>query len=234
MMNRFFENVTVEEAGEGFIVLLDGRPIKTPAKTTVLLPTRAAANGIAEEWDSQSEKIEPATMPLMQTAATAIDRVATQRQKVIEDIVSFGGTDLVCYRASYPKNLVAKQLEAWDPLLSWINDRHQIILKTTDSIAHIAQSSDALEKMAIIVRAQNDMTLAPLYNITSLCGSLVIALAVIDGRLTAEEAFEISELEETHTMELWGEDAEAVKRRNNNKESLIASIRFLQLCGIIA
>lgn len=233
-MNRIFKDVTVEEVGEAFTILLDGRAVKTPAKSALLLPTREVAEAIADEWDRQEAKIDPATMPFMQAAATAIDRVTPQRDKVIEDIVAYGGTDLVCYRAEHPDSLVAKQSAAWDPLLHWLHSRHQISLKTTNAITHIAQDEAALAKLAEIVGAQKDMTLSPLYNITALCGSLVVALAVLDGHVTADEAFEISELDETHVMELWGADAEAMERRKNNKESLAASTRFLELTGIIA
>ncbi|MCR9215244.1 MAG: ATPase [Proteobacteria bacterium] len=233
-MNRIYKEVTVEGAGDAYTIQLDGRAIKTPAKSALLLPTRELAKAIAEEWDSQETKIDPASMPLMQAAATAIDRVTPQRKKVIQDIAAYGGTDLVCYRAEYPDSLVAKQSAAWDPLLQWIETRHQITLKTTNSIHHINQEEEALTKMLEIVGLQKDMTLSPLYNITALCGSLVVALAVLDGHVNAEEAFEISELDETHVMEQWGIDAEAMERRKNNKESLAASTRFLELTGIIA
>jgi len=233
-MERFFENVTVEASGDGYCVLLDAQPIKTPAKASLDIPTKALAEAIAEEWESQTQKIDPASMPLMQAAATAIDRISTQRQKVIDDIVAYGGTDLVCYRVTYPKSLVVKQSAAWDPVLRWIETRHNVELKITNDISHVGQNSDALQRIAKIVSEQEDMTLAPLYNITALCGSLVIALAVLDGHMSAEEAFEASEIDETHTMEEWGEDAEALERRKNNKNSLIASVRFLELCGVIA
>jgi len=232
-MKRFYENVTVVKGEAGYSILLDERPIKTPAKASVVLPTKALAEAIAEEWHSQKETVEPASMPLMQAAATAIDRVTTQRQKVIDDIVAYGGTDLVCYRATYPESLIAKQSAAWDPLLDWVKSRHGTHLKTTNSIAHITQDESQLAKLAAVVNAQEDMTLAPLYNITALCGSLVIGLAVLDGHLSANNAFDISELDETHTIENWGADEEALIRRKNNKESLMASTRFLALSGIL-
>ncbi|WP_340150271.1 ATP12 family protein [uncultured Sneathiella sp.] len=233
-MKRFYKTVTAEEDGGVYSVCLDGRVIKTPAKAHLRLPTRALAEAIAGEWNAQSDKIEPANMPLMQAAATAIDRVTPQREKVIDEIAAYGGSDMVCYRACYPVSLVEKQAAAWDPMLAWIKNRHQVTLHVAEGIMHIQQPGESLAKLRALVSGQQDMTLAPLYNITALCGSLVIALAVLDGRITAEDAFEISEIDETHAMEQWGSDAEAVKRRENNKESLAASARFLQLSGIIA
>jgi chaperone required for assembly of F1-ATPase len=174
-------------------------------------------------------ELVPASMPLMQAAATVIDRVTTQREKVIDDIAAYGGSDLVCYRATHPEGLVARQRAAWDPMLDWLKNRHGVTLHVAEGVMHIPQPPQSLSALRAVVAAQGDMALAPLYNMTSLCGSLVIALAVLDGHLSADQAFEISELDETHVMEHWGADAEAVKRRENNKESLAASARFLTL-----
>ncbi|MAL79810.1 MAG: ATPase [Sneathiella sp.] len=228
-MKRFYKEVTAEERDGGFCVLLDGRMIKTPAKAGLHLPTRALAEAIAAEWDAQGAELVPASMPLMQAAATVIDRVTTQREKVIDDIAAYGGSDLVCYRATHPEGLVARQRAAWDPMLDWLKNRHGVTLHVAEGVMHIPQPPQSLSALRAVVAAQGDMALAPLYNMTSLCGSLVIALAVLDGHLSADQAFEISELDETHVMEHWGADAEAVKRRENNKESLAASARFLTL-----
>ncbi|WP_334128644.1 ATP12 family chaperone protein [Sneathiella sp.] len=228
-MKRFYKKVTAEEGDGGFRILLDGRMIKTPAKAALLLPTKALADAIAAEWEAQEAEIVPATMPLMQTAATAIDRVVPQREKVIDDIAVYGGTDLVCYRATHPQSLVARQSEAWDPMLEWLAERHGVRLTVGEGVMHIPQPPEALTRLRDVVAAQTDLALAPLYNITALAGSLVIALAVLERRLTADQAFEISELDETHVMETWGADHEAMVRRKNNKESLAASVRFLEL-----
>lgn len=228
-MKRFYKKVTAEEQGGSFCVLLDGRVIRTPAKASLHLPTRALAEAIAAEWEAQGTDVVPATMPLMQAAATVIDRVTTQREKVIDDIAVYGGTDLVCYRAMHPENLVARQAAAWDPMLGWLKNRHGVTLHVGQGVMHVPQPPQSLAALRAVVAAQSDMALAPLYNMTSLSGSLVIALAVLEDHLTAEQAFEISELDETHAIELWGADAEAVKRRHNNKDSLAASARFLKL-----
>lgn len=229
-MKRFYEKAEAGPVEFGFTVLLDGRPIKTPAKTAFVLPNQQMAIAIAAEWDAQENRIDPALMPFMQYAATAIDRVTTQRQVVIDEIAGFGGTDLVCYRASYPDRLVEKQSDAWNPLLIWLEETHSVILKTTPGLDHIAQETKSLGDMNAIIEKQNDMKLAAIHTIVSLTGSLVVTLAVIAGRLTAEQAFDVSELDETHTIEEWGADEEAELRRKNNKENLIAATKFLNLC----
>jgi len=229
-MKRFYKKAESGPVETGFAVLLDGRPIKTPAKAAFILPTEKMAIAIAEEWDAQENKIDPASMPFMQFAATAIDRVTTQKIAVIDEISGFGGTDLVCYRASYPDRLVEKQSQAWDPLLQWLDETYSITLDTTPGLDHVMQAPKSLDGMTAIIEQQSDMKLSAIHMIVSLTGSLVVTLAVIAGRLTAEQAFDISELDETHTIEEWGADDEAVLRRKNNKASLIAATNFLNLC----
>jgi len=230
-MKRFYKKADAsEEAGTGFTVVLDGRPIKTPAKEAFIVPTLELAKAVAEEWDAQNDEIDPSTMPCMQFSATAIDRVTTQRDAVIDEITAYGGTDLVCYRASYPEPLVKKQTEAWDPLLIWLKDRYDLVLQTTTGIAHIEQDPLVLERFRAIIASHSDMKLAAIHTIVSLTGSLVVTLAVLEKHLDGEQAFEVSELDETHVIEEWGEDAEAAMRRKNNKQSLLNAIRFVTLC----
>ena len=229
-MKRFYKKADPIEADDGYTVQLDGRPIKTPAKAPLLLPTIALATEIATEWDTQEETVKPFTMPAMRYAATAIDRVVPQREAVIAEVSGFGETDLVCYRASYPEHLVKLQSEAWDPLVSWVKQKHDVSLKVVEGVGYVAQEAAALKKMRQIIEDQSNLHLAAIHDVVSLTGSLVVTLAVLDRELDAERAFEVSELDETHVIEQWGEDAEQTKRRKNNKQSLADAIRFLELC----
>ncbi|MBL4907354.1 MAG: hypothetical protein JKX94_07880 [Sneathiella sp.] len=229
-MKRFYKLAEAGPLDSGYTVLLDGRPIKTPAKQPLFLPIKKLADEIANEWNAQLETVEPSSMPFMQYAATAIDRVANQRDTIIEDLSSFGGTDLLCYRATYPEILVQKQSDAWDPLLLWLKETYDVSLHTTTGIAHIKQDENSLNVMQTILARQGDLQLAAIHEIVSLTGSLVVTLAVMAGHLDAEQAFDISELDETHIIEEWGEQAEAAERRKNNKKNLIAATKFLTLC----
>lgn len=229
-MKRFYKLAEAGPVDAGHTVLLDGRPITTPAKQPLIVPYKRLAEEIAREWDAQVETITPSTMPYMQYAATALDRVASQRDTIIEDLTQYGGTDLLCYRAEYPTALVQKQSAAWDPLLQWLKDRHGVSLTVTTGIAHVAQDEGVLSVMKTVLEAQSDLQLAAIHEIVSLTGSLVVTLAVIDQHLTAEQAFDISEIDETHIIEEWGEEAEAAERRKNNKNSLAAATEFLILC----
>ncbi|OUR77442.1 hypothetical protein A9Q83_10840 [Alphaproteobacteria bacterium 46_93_T64] len=229
-MKRFYKKAEACAVDGGFSIVLDGRSIKTPAKAAFILPSLAIAEEVASEWDAQKDKVDPSTMPTMKYAATAIDRVTTQREKVIDEIAGFGATDLVCYRASYPEFLKTKQTDAWDPLLVWVKDTHGVTLRVTTGVGYIAQEDEALAKLRAIIDTQSDLQLSAIHDIVSLSGSLVVTLAVMSGILDAQQAFEVSELDETHIIEEWGEDAESAKRRKNNKVSLEAAIKFLNLC----
>jgi chaperone required for assembly of F1-ATPase len=229
-MKRFFKTAEAVTTENGFSVLLDGRPIKTPAKADLVLPTEALAQAIAKEWDAQVEDIDPAAMPLMKFAATAIDRVIPQREKVIDDMAAFGGTDLVCYRANYPERLIKKQSDAWDPLVKWVADTHGVALTVTIGVGYVAQDETGQARLRDVLNGESDLRLAALHDVVSLTGSLVMALAVLAGNLNAEEAFEMSEIDETYAIEEWGENEEATTRRKNNRNSLIAAVEFLNLC----
>lgn len=229
-MKRFYKLAEASAVESGHTVLLDGRPIKTPAKSPLIVPHEPLAKAIAEEWDAQKETIKPSTMPFMQYAATAIDRVTTQRETIIDELAAFGGTDLMCYRAEYPTALVEKQTVAWDPMLVWLKDTYSVTLKVTTGIAHIKQDDDALLTMRTLLAKQSDLQLAAIHEIVSLTGSLVVTLAVMARHLDGEQAFNISEIDETHIIEEWGEQPEATERRKNNKSSLIAATEFLILC----
>ncbi|GLQ07748.1 ATP12 family chaperone protein [Sneathiella chinensis] len=229
-MKRFYKTAAAGAVDGGYSVFLDGRPLKTPAKSPLVVCSSALAETIAGEWEAQGEKIQPQSMPHMKLAATAIDRVTTQRDHVVEEIAAYGGTDLLCYRAAYPQQLVRKQTAAWDPVLDWLAGRFDVHLKTTTGIAHVQQDPNHLAIMREVVEQQSDLKLSAIHTIVSLTGSLVVTLAVVDGHLDADRAFEISELDETHTIEEWGEDAEAAERRRNNKQTLAAAVEYLNLC----
>lgn len=233
-MKRFYREATAAAepaagAGGGFAVLLDGRPIKTPAKAPLVLPTQALAAAIAAEWQQQPEDIDPHTMPLMRLAATAIDRVSVLRQAVIDEVAAYAGADLVCYRAERPLSLVARQRAVWQPVLDWLRRRYDVDLRVTSGIVAVAQSEAALVRLKAAVAAANDMELSALQALTTVFGSLTLALAVFEGEMTAEMALAASLLDELFQAERWGEDAEAAKRRAGLARDVASSGYFLQL-----
>lgn len=228
-MKRVYKKVTTRPVAAGWGVALDGRPMRTPGKNELVVPTEALAAAIAAEWDAQQDEIRPASMPLTRLAATAIDRTAPLRRQVADEIAGYAGTDLVCYRADHPPALAARQQAAWQPLIDWATLRYDAALAVTSGVIPTRQSPTVLKAFAAAVAAQDDFRLTALHALTTACGSLVIALAAMEGRLGPEEAFAASQLDETFQIEQWGEDAEAAARREAVAADIAAAARFLEL-----
>ncbi len=228
-MKRVYKEVTAHPVESGWGVFLDGRKLRTPAKRELALPSALLAAAIAAEWDAQETDIHPERMPLTRLAATALDRTATERDKIIAEIANYAGTDLVCYRAERPPALAARQHAAWQPLIDWAARRYDAGLTVTTGIVPQPQSPAALKAFAGVVASFDDFSLTALQGLTAACGSLVIALALTEGRLDADTAFTVSQLDETFQIEAWGEDAEAMRRRALLAEDIKAATQFLEL-----
>jgi chaperone required for assembly of F1-ATPase len=208
-MKRFYKAVSVAPVAGGFGVLLDGKPIQTPARARLVLPTEVLAQAIAAEWDSQGEEVIATAMPLLRLANTVIDGVVANRASVIAAILRFGENDLLCYRAHQPPDLAARQREGWDPLLDWVRQRHGAQMKVAEGLGHVDQTLDALAALREPLEGFDPFTLGGLHVIASITGSLVLALAVTDGHIPGAYAFELSRIDETYQAEKWGQDAEA-------------------------
>lgn len=210
-MKRFYKNVAVVETPQGFSLLLDGKPIKTPARRDLSLPTLALAEALAQEWHSQGSKIEPASMPLTRLVNTVVDGVGAHREEMVAAILRFGESDLLSYRAEAPQALAQRQRQ-WDAYLSWAAELYGVQLKVTVGIGHVAQPPEALAALKDAITAQDDYALAALHVLASVTGSLVLGLAVLEGKLSAAEAFNLSRLDEAYQAEQWGLDPEAEAR----------------------
>jgi chaperone required for assembly of F1-ATPase len=230
-MKRLYTRVETRPADGGWGVALDGRPMRTPGKNALILPSEALAAAIAAEWDAQREEIHPATMPLTRLAATAIDRSAAQRDLIVTETANYADSDLVCYRAAHPPALAARQDAVWQPLIDWAAHRYGAALVVTSGVVPARQPPATLSAFAAIVAAQNEFRLTALHSLTAACGSLVIALALLESRLDAASAFAAAQLDETFQIEAWGEDAEAAGRRRNIAADIAAAARFIALLG---
>ena len=228
-MRRVYREVAATPLDGGWAIALDGRAMRTPAKNQLVVPTEPLAAAIASEWQAQREEVRPKTMPLTRLAATAIDRTAIQREQIVAETANYAGTDLVCYRADHPPELIARQQEVWGPLVAWAMQRYDAALAVTAGIVPRRQSPAALDAFAAAVAAQDDFRLTALHTLTAACGSLVIALALFEGRLDPEGAFAASQLDESFQIEQWGEDAEAALRRMAIAEDIAAAARFAAL-----
>lgn len=226
-MKRFYKDVAIEAADGGYIIQLDGRTVKTPNKETLLLPTEALANAVADEWCAQDEEIDTASMPMTKLANTALDRVAQRFEEVAADISNFGGTDLLCYRAEDPPELAARQAKVWDPYLDWAKETLGAELVVTDGIMPIQQSDEALAAISDKVSSHSAFELTALHEFTNGFGSVVIGLAFMAGFVPFEEAWQASILDQMHQEEAWGEDYEAAEKKEKMLQELTEACKFL-------
>ncbi|MGD1878469.1 MAG: ATP12 family chaperone protein [Kiloniellaceae bacterium] len=222
-------SATEDSAPGGFAVVLDGRPVRTPGRAALVLPTQVLAAAIAEEWQNQPEEVDPPSMPLNALACTAIDIVRPHRVQIVEDLLGFGGHDMLCYWTDETGELLRRQQQHWQPLLDWAAEALGAPLKKTCGIVSQAQPPESLAALQRSVETHDDLALTALAAAAKAAGSLVIGLALASGRIDAGEAFMLSQLDELYQAERWGEDAEAVKRREALRGELESAERFLQL-----
>lgn len=225
---RFYKEVSIAPAEDGYAVLLDGKPVHTPAHAQLTLPNAALAEAVAVEWRNQEARVDPAIMPLTRIANTAIDRVADAREAVIADIAGYGKADLVCYRTDAPADLAALQARTWDPLLEWVEERHGVRLDATRGLRFVAQPADGVVALERAVAAHDSFGLSALHTAVILVGSLVIALALADGQLNAHSAYAAAHVDDAYNASRWGADAEAEARHHARERELEAAAIVLE------
>jgi chaperone required for assembly of F1-ATPase len=229
---RFYDKVEVKEAPEGFAVHLDGKPVRTPGKAVLLLPTEPAAKLVADEFSAQGDRIDPVTMPVMRLVNTAIDGVARDPQAVLEDVLRFCSTDLLCYRADAPERLVARQAEAWDPVIDWARSRLGARFFLAEGVMHVEQPRETIAAIGVHLRQRDHpLKLAALHVMTAITGSALLALAVEAGELEAEAAWNAAHIDEDWNAEHWGEDFEAAARRAGRKRDFMAAAHLMAAVG---
>lgn len=210
-MKRFWSDVTVERIQDGFEVLLDGRRVKTPAKRALVLPTETVAQNVAREWDAQVETVDPTNMPWTRSANAAIDKVATQRAEVEAHLAEYSETDLLCYRAAGPQELIARQTAEWDPLLEWIEDRFSVRLAITSGVMPVEQTPEDISRLAQAMGPMTDFQLTAFHDLVTLSGSFTLALAATEEFAQPQSLWDKSRLDENYQSEQWGEDQEATE-----------------------
>lgn len=228
-MKRFHKQAGAAATDGGYAVQLDGRGIKTPAGRRLEVPSQALAQAIAAEWDAQVEEIRPHTMPLTQLASTALDRVGPERAAITEQLLAYAGTDLLCYRAQSPSDLVEQQTAQWQPLLDWAQTHLDAGLLVTNGLIAIDQPPPALAALAAKLDSLDVWRLTVAQAACAASGSLVLALALTEGRIGGAECFVASNLDEAYQVALWGDDAEAAERRALLERDILAAARMLDL-----
>jgi chaperone required for assembly of F1-ATPase len=230
LKRRFYEAVAVSEEADGFAVVLDGRPIRTPARRALAAPRRPLAETIAQEWRAQAEFIDPAGMPMTRLANTIIDGVAAATAEVAAEIVKYLGSDLVCYRATTPQGLVARQSQHWDPVLAWAKTALGAGFVTTAGIAFRRQPDEAIARTEAAI-PRDPWRLGAVHTVTTLTGSALIALRLASGDLGLDDAWTAAHVDEDWNIEFWGRDELGMQRRAYRFAEMAAAARVLAEMG---
>ena len=228
-MKRFYRHATASPEDGGVSILLDGRPVRTPGRTLLRVPTEELAEAIAEEWNAQGEEVDPHSMPLTGLANAAIDRVAPDPGAFGRVLAQYGESDLLCYRAEGPQSLVERQEAVWSPLLGWARTRFGFVFETTTGVMHRAQPSATVEQLTRAVAARGSFQLAGLAPLVTIAGSLIIALALAEGAIGLEAAWDAAMLDEAWQAEQWGADPLAAASLANRRREFESAYRFLTL-----
>ena len=225
---RFWQVTKVQPGEGGFVVCLDGRPLRTPEKRVLALPSLALAEMVAAEWGAQRERVDPETMPATRMANLAIDRIEARFDEVVDMIAAYGGSDLLCYRADGPEALVARQAQGWDPLLDWAARRFDAPLGVTNGVMPIAQPPQSLLRLRAAVAAQDRFRICALHDLVALSGSLVLGLAAVERFAPPEALWALSRIDEDWQSEQWGEDEEALVTAARRKAGFLHAAAFLK------
>lgn len=228
-LKRFWDNASVSEEKNGFAILLDGRPVKTPAKAVLQVPTKALAEAIAVEWNAQEGDVDPSLMPVTRSANAAIDKVSANRNAVIDMLAEYGDSDLLCYRAGSPEALAKRQADLWDPMIDWAEESFDARLNVAEGVMHVPQDASVLKRLKDQIERIDDFGLAGFHDLVCISGSLVLALAVVEGRLTPQRAWDLSRVDEAWQIEQWGEDDEAAAAESTKCAAFLDAAHFLNL-----
>lgn len=223
---RFWTDVTVEPVDGGHEVRLDGKPIHTPGKRRIVMPSHDMADAVAGEWRAQEGVIDPRTMPWTRSANSALDKVAPQREAVIHHLAGYAATDLLSYRADGPPELVARQAAEWDPLLVRLRDRYDVRLDVTSGVMPVEQDAAALARLGEVMAPMSDFEITGFHDLVTLSGSFVIALAAINEWAGLEELWQASRLDELWQIEQWGADDEAETLAASKRRDFLHAAAF--------
>jgi chaperone required for assembly of F1-ATPase len=229
LRRRFYDAVDVAPEAYEFVVVLDGRPARTPARRVLSVPAPLLAEALAAEWRAQEEYIDPAKMPLNRLVNAALDGVMREAEAVRREIRRYAGSDLLGSRAEGPEGLVARQAAAWDPILGWAAEALGARFAVATGVAYVEQPTAALAHLSAALASVPPLRLAALHAMTTLTGSALLALAVSRGRLSAEAAWAAAHVDEDWNIERWGPDEEAMDRRSRRWAEMDAAARLIAL-----
>jgi chaperone required for assembly of F1-ATPase len=228
-VKRFYQKAEAVRSADGWGISLDDRPVKTPARRALVAPARKLADAIAAEWAGQEKTVDPESMPLTGLANAAIDRVAADPRGFATDLAHYGETDLLCYRADSPAELVSRQCKAWDPLLDWAAGRFGVEFETTTGIVHRPQPQATVDRLTATIEQYDAFHLAALSPLVRLSGSLIAALALAERAFDEADVWTATQVDEEWQAQQWGADEEAIAARDAKRREFGAAMRFLRL-----
>ncbi|WP_193139691.1 MULTISPECIES: ATP12 family chaperone protein [unclassified Meridianimarinicoccus] len=226
---RFWKETSVEPAEGGYTVRLDGRGIRTPSKAPLIVPTEALARAMADEWDAQEEAIQPATMPMTRSSNSAVDKVAVQFTEVADLLAAYGESDLLCYRAEHPEELIQRQAAAWDPVLDWAAREFDAQLNVASGVMFVPQPESSIAALRRKTHALSHWQLTAFHDLVALTGSLVLGFASLDPRWNRKDIWAWSRLDEDWQAEQWGKDEEAQEAAALKAQAFADAARFYDL-----
>ncbi len=226
---RFWKDASVTESDGGFEVLLDNRHLRSPAKSALVLPTRSLAEAISREWQVQKDVVDPASMPMTRRANAAVDKVTAQRREVAAMLGEYGASDLLCYRAEQPEELIARQANAWTPILEWAEAEFAVHFEVTKGVIPVSQNESDVKKLADEVAVMEPFALTGFHDLVTVSGSLIIALAAIRHAFEPDDLWARSQIDEIWQSEVWGQDTEAMAAAAAKRQDFLDAFRFFGL-----
>ena len=228
-MKRFYKDVSIEEAEAGYQICLDGRPVRSPAKAVLIVPTLTLAKAVQAEWQAVEDDIQPEDMPIYSMAVTVTDRVTSQRNALTDELVGYVHDDVLRYRSGDDLELVARQTDAWDPWLKWAEETCGLDLSTVTGLMPLSVDEAAGQAVRAQLQPLSDAQFGCLYRSATLAGSVVLGLAFQARRLSADDLFDIAFLDELYQNSLWGTDDEAARRQSVIRSELKDVERFMNM-----
>ena len=230
---RFWTKADAVACEGGFEVQLDGRGVKTPAKAPLVVPTKKMAQAIADEWNAQEEAVDPLSMPTTRSANAAIDKVRVQFDEVANMVADYGDSDLLCYRADSPQELIERQNAAWNPVLDWAESELGVRLELRTGIMHTPQDPRKLEVLRQKVHALSPFELTALHDLVGMSGSLILGFATALKFDTPDSIWKRSRVDEQWQIDQWGDDEEDAETVRKKEVQFLHAHRFYALCHTV-
>ena len=226
-IKRFYKSVSISSEPSGYWIKLDDKPIRSPRNEIIECTSKEIAMRFANEWEKQDEFIDYLTMPITRILNAAVDGVSDNITAVIETICSYASSDMICYRATGPEKLVVRQQQEWDPILRWLQESLGLVFEITTGILPIEQSADSIQKVKNLLQEYGSIQLAALHTVTTLGGSILLALALEKKAFEPETIWQAINLEEDWNIEHWGQDTEALRTRKFKQQDFNAATQIL-------